>query len=342
MKKMTLVEKVVLDRLRQKQLAQSIQQPELANLVNVQEQIEDLLGNTHMSDEEKVTMLQRAQNRFTFFKDKLPVRVTTGTDSIEVPPTLSHPTAGRVRGSTAHAPISAVPAPISTGPAPIAAVPAPISTGPAPISTGPAPTAAVTPIVAPAPVGGDLFQNVDVPPNRQIKFGAFKEFLSQNPGLVGKNDKNEMTISGKPITGSNFDNLVRNLYVNKASQNLTGNFEFINALKASNVPNTILSNKKLVSQFWSTGTHSRSPSPRKPTKRSKTEYTKSWGLSKYIPSFSAASTSMGTPRPPPFKFTGKAKSGEEDYQSANEDDPEAQSGHGKPPGKRPRILKLYR
>ena len=48
---MTLVEKVVLERLRQKQLAQSIQQTELANLVNVQEQFEDFLEKTQMSDE---------------------------------------------------------------------------------------------------------------------------------------------------------------------------------------------------------------------------------------------------------------------------------------------------
>ena len=61
MKKMTLVEQAVLDRLRQKQIAQEIQQPELSAMVKIWAQIEDTLNYSKLTDTEKLDILERAQ-----------------------------------------------------------------------------------------------------------------------------------------------------------------------------------------------------------------------------------------------------------------------------------------
>ena len=54
MRKMTLLEQAVLDRLRQKQIMQAIQQPELASMANLKAQIEETLNNSKLSDAEKL------------------------------------------------------------------------------------------------------------------------------------------------------------------------------------------------------------------------------------------------------------------------------------------------
>ena len=61
---MTLVQKAVLDWLRQKQIMQAIQQPELASMPNLKGQIEETLNNSKLSDAEKLEILHRAQDRY--------------------------------------------------------------------------------------------------------------------------------------------------------------------------------------------------------------------------------------------------------------------------------------
>ena len=64
MRKMTLVEQAVLDRLRQKQIMQAIQQPELASMANIKAQIEETLNNSKISDAENLEILHCAQERY--------------------------------------------------------------------------------------------------------------------------------------------------------------------------------------------------------------------------------------------------------------------------------------
>ena len=54
MKKRTLVEQAVLDHLRQKEIAQEIQQRELSAMVKIRTQIEDALTSSKLSDKEKL------------------------------------------------------------------------------------------------------------------------------------------------------------------------------------------------------------------------------------------------------------------------------------------------
>ena len=73
MKKMTMVEEAVLDRLRQKQIGQEIQQPELSARVKIRTQIEDTLSNSKLTDTENLDILERAQEKHI----KLPNSMST-------------------------------------------------------------------------------------------------------------------------------------------------------------------------------------------------------------------------------------------------------------------------
>ena len=68
---MSLVQHAVLDRLRQNQIAQEIQQPELSAMVKIRTQIEDTLSNSKLSDTEKLDILERAQEKYGKLKDSL-------------------------------------------------------------------------------------------------------------------------------------------------------------------------------------------------------------------------------------------------------------------------------
>ena len=314
---MTLVEKAVLDRLRTKQLTQSIQQPELRNLVEIQAHIENLLTNSKLSDDEKVTLLQAAQNRFKKFKEGLYSHVSETT-----------------------------PEETLTAPAPDVGPPAPVA----------------APTHTPSKTYSKLFGTVNLPKMFQNKFGALKNFLEERPGLLGKNEKNEMVIEGKPIDGSNFDDLIRNLYIKNQRYNLEGNKEFISALRKSNMSPSFISNKFVFSIF--SPEHPSPPHHRSTTSRGskKLKIPSPTTSTSVTTSTSAPSKESGWPSkesgwpffnmPNPFHRYSTAsqkkegnKGGEgEDYLSAGEGDPEFQSGLGKrhpPPGKRPRILKLY-
>ena len=58
MKKMTLVEQALLERMRQKQISDAIQYPQLCSMVNLTAHIEDLLKVSDLSDVQKLHLLQ--------------------------------------------------------------------------------------------------------------------------------------------------------------------------------------------------------------------------------------------------------------------------------------------
>ena len=61
---MTLVEEAVLDCLRQKQIAQEIQQPEISAMGKIMTQKEDTLSNSQLPDTEKFYILECAEKRY--------------------------------------------------------------------------------------------------------------------------------------------------------------------------------------------------------------------------------------------------------------------------------------
>ena len=66
-----LLEETVLDLLRQKQIAQEIQQPELSAMVKIITQIEDTLSNSKVTDTEKRHILERALEKYGKLKDSM-------------------------------------------------------------------------------------------------------------------------------------------------------------------------------------------------------------------------------------------------------------------------------
>ena len=68
---MTLVEKALLDRLRQIHVQVGIQHPLLAPVVKIQQEIEDIINNVQMTEDLKLSLLKLAQGRFTKLKEQL-------------------------------------------------------------------------------------------------------------------------------------------------------------------------------------------------------------------------------------------------------------------------------
>ena len=129
--------------------------------------------------------------------------------------------------------------------------------------------------------------------------------------MVSKNSKNEMVLAGKAIPDSNFDNLVRILYVKNSKYNLTGLESFAQTSNKARLPSSLLSNSE---------------------------------FSPLLKAVSATAPTSPTILGKATLATHKGKTRDENL-SAEEGDAESQSGKGKPhppPGKRPRILKLYR
>ena len=75
-----------------------------------------------------------------------------------------------------------------------------------------------------------MFQAVNLPANRKKKFNKFLKFVEENPDLPAKNDQNEMVVEGRTLEGSNFDDLIRNIYAHNIKYNLTGIHDFSQAL----------------------------------------------------------------------------------------------------------------
>ena len=154
MKKMTLVEQALLERMRQKQISEAIQYPQLSSMVNLTAHIEDLLKASDLTDVQKLHMLQQAQERYTKLKDNMQQ--------------------------------AARPEIVIAGPAPD------IGAQVAPAAPVQAPAASVAgPVV-------DL-SSVPLPPQYANKFAKFKEFVGSRPGLLEKNEKDEVVLEGKTI-----------------------------------------------------------------------------------------------------------------------------------------------
>ena len=244
MKKMTLVENALLDRLREKQVAHAMTQPELTSMLQIQNQIEETLKTSNLSEEDKVNILQRAQQRFGEIKESIQPRALQAAPDPEIQQS-------------------------------------------------------------------SLLELGQIPKQNERKVKKFEEFLTAHPGIIEKNEENEVRIDGELIPGSNYSHLLRNIYVHKGNQNLTGNASFINALKKVNLPASLVSNPKFKSELVGDGPpkHEAPPPTPEPPKHVRV----------HMPILHRKNKTR------PYSPT-PIQSGE----------------RHRPPGKRPRILRLYR
>ena len=87
-----------------------------------------------------------------------------------------------------------------------------------------------------------MFQAVNLPANRKKKFNKFLKFVEQDPDLIAKIEQNEMVVEGKTLEGSNFDDLIPNIYVQSTKHNLTGIHDLSQALSKANLSSSAISN----------------------------------------------------------------------------------------------------
>jgi len=150
-----------------------------------------------------------------------------------------------------------------------------------------------------------------VPSNRQIKAGGLLKVIQNHPDIISVNNKNEIVLHGKTIRGSNYIDLFQSLYTHHVAQDSpNGNYghtQFLKALNDINVPGGLIS--------------------------SNTQYNKLVELKKHTPT---RPEDFASPIHSPSKFPlGKTaplsvKGGK------------PMSGKGFPPGKRQRMMTLYR
>jgi len=85
----------------------------------------------------------------------------------------------------------------------------------------------------------------DLPRQYHSKGTRLVEFFDAHPGRFSATAKGEMAIDGKPIPNSNFNDLVRHLFIHR-KQAPVGLDHFAAALRDLNVPRTIISNQKVI------------------------------------------------------------------------------------------------
>ena len=189
---------------------------------------------------------------------------------------------------------------------------------------------------------------MNLPANRKNKFNNFLKFLEENPDIIAKNEQNEMVVEGKTLEGSNTDDLIRNIYVHNSNYNLTGIHDFSQALSKPNLSNSAISNSKF-KQFMSPQKQTQFPTPVISAQRSPAQQTLQKGRNVFDISahkrcyqgkdFAPNHESWLPPQKdvPGFYLLNLLKS----YSKGSTTEQGAK-GKRAPPGKRPRMLKLYR
>ena len=130
-----------------------------------------------------------------------------------------------------------------------------------------------------------------------------------------------MSVQGKVIRGSKFDEIMRNMYVRNQSHNLTRLTDLMSALRRVNVPTHFLSNKDAIAILKPTSTSKATPS--RPVK---TPF--------HVPHKRRKQVSPASPTQVRSSQLVESEEGETFHSP--------QEGKGRPPGKRPRVLFLYR
>jgi len=204
-KKMSLIAQEELDRLKQRQLTSY--NPELRSMVFLKDEMDQLLLRTDLPAEEKLKLFQTAQHRFQALRPD--VQSTTAGTTTSTP-----------RAAAADEEEEA--SPIAEGEL--------LAMGP---STGVPQSATFARVVT------------NLPKQYRSKGTQLVEFFDEHPGRFSATSTGEMAIDGKPIPNSNFNDLIRHLYIGH-QQTPVGLEHFVSALRELNVPRTSISNRKVI------------------------------------------------------------------------------------------------
>ena len=195
-----------------------------------------------------------------------------------------------------------------------------------------------------------MFQAVNLPAYLTKKFNKFLNFVEENPDHIAKNEQKVMIVEGKTLEGSNFDDLISNIYVHNNKYNLIGIQDFSQPLSKANLSKSVISNSTL-KQLKSPQKHFQFHTPALSTQRSPSHQTpqKKGPNVGDIAGYNRRYQGNGfahiqEPWLPPqkevpgFSLVDPLKS----YWWKTSSSEQWGKGKRTPSGKRPRMLKLYR
>ena len=221
MKKMTLVEKATMERLHQKKQSLEMFHPEEATMFQLQSHIEQILKTSKLSDEQKIRLLRESKYKLQRVKESLNPMVVAQAEQpldsdvvdIATPPPLSP---ARSKSSSD---IDKIPSEdfLDASGIPIEGPSTPLpSAAPPPLLTSLVASSSST-VSKP-----NIFSNLVFENQYKNKYDKFKDFVKAHPGLLDKNASGEAVIDGQTVQGSNFDDLIRGVFIKNDRLNKLG------------------------------------------------------------------------------------------------------------------------
>ena len=277
-KKFNLIERDELDRLRAKQIRDY--SPVLSQLVTIKNEIDRVFAAPKLSPDDRVKILNLLHSRFDHIYKVLkydglaplpppaagvlpPAMPPAGVPAAGVPPGM--PAAGAPPAMPAAGMPAAMPVvgylPIQVAAPQFVALPdaGDADEGLEPIAETEAhgldPDLAAGPdepiekaseqaIATEPSVVWPTKQEMGITRNLETKYKQLTAKLSKYPHLINRNEQNEILLKGVPIAGSNFSDLISSLYRRNTKLNLKGEQDFINHLGSMGISPDEISTKE--------------------------------------------------------------------------------------------------
>ena len=305
LRKMVLLEAAELERLRQRQIKEY--DPNLSAMARAQEQIDEILLNSKLSDEEKAALINQAQQRFNTIKS------VVGPLGHVKPSTIEQKdiTKQEPKQSNTNSNSSNISDPIES----------------------------------------------ELDPKFITDYRVLKSLIAKYPKLLRKNETGALVVNDRPVKGSNFNEVVKAVLSGESMDSTSGMTEFIQALLSMQPPMKMFTSPTLLSKIYfssslptlkektspplNISTFKESPpSPTYPLSKNKSRRSKS---TRVAPNAHSSSI-LGIKQSPSSPNDSMSHSTRKQTRSRS------QLGKGisyppappPPPGKRPRLLWLYR
>jgi hypothetical protein len=225
-KKLQLLSEEEVNRLKQKQLSQY--NPQLRAAAFLQTEIDDLLGNTDMDSQQKMTLFQMAQQRFASLVGK---NAMSSVPLAGIHKEMTHDEEEQrqnvrpVAQARHHVAAVAVPPP----PPPMAVPQVPLQ-------------------VVPEEEDDVQLDHIigTVPKSQKKRAEALLIFLEKRKAEMAYDEQGQLVIKGQPVIGSNYQDLILSLYTFRKDFHPIGQDIFSNALRQVNIPRGIIKNTKLL------------------------------------------------------------------------------------------------
>lgn len=164
----------------------------------------------------------------------------------------------------------------------------------------------------------------DLDPSLIPDYQILKRVIAENPKLVKSNRAGELVIKNKAVKGTNFNDIIKSLLTGEKVDSTPGVSDFVRGIQSLNLSDKNFTSTHLLDQLYQSSPSVTISKFKQSTKSSPSHF---------------GFTSITPPPPPPSPTTTSSSSFKSKISTRK-----SQKGHGihYPPGKRPRILWLYR